>query len=145
MLYGERIGLVRIMSDTTLSEFDKARETIKLLHDVDITPREASSIDGYIVRIIEGLNGWLAREKNECYVPPLPEQIQAGVEAMAKEVGDMGGVVSMAKQFGWTFEQVYKMPYMDVFTIWKVDAEREKYERRYHKVISSQNKGGRKR
>lgn len=144
MLYGERIGLVRILSDTTLGEFGKAREIIKLLHDIDITPHDAASLDGYIVRIVQGLNAWLLREKNECYVPPLPEQMQAGIETMSKEIGDMGGVVAMAKQFCWTFEQVYKMPYTDVFTIWKVDAEREKYERRYHKIMSNQSKGRKK-
>ena len=130
-LYGERIELVRIITNNESTDFEKIRDIMKLLHDIDITPRDAASLFLYVSKIIEGINGWLTREKDECYVPPTPDQMAAGIEKMAEEVGDMGGVVSIAEQRGWTFEQVLKMPYTEVFTTWKVNAASARYDQRF--------------
>lgn len=141
MLYGERIELVRIISNPENTDLMKIKKIIKLLHDREITADEATLYVDYVTDIINGINGWLQREKEECYVPPTADQTNAGIDKLAEDVGDMGGVVQIANDRGWTFEQVMNLPYNEVFTIWKVQAANIKYERRFEELIKRKSHG----
>lgn len=143
MLYGERIQLARIFSDGQSTDFDKIRETIKLLHDLEVGPKEAAELQPYVERIIRAFNDWLEREQKECSVQPTQDQSAAGFQILADELGDMGNVVQIAEQRGWTFEQVLKLPYTEVFTIWKVSAANARFEQRYMALMERKsNKHG---
>ncbi len=135
--FGERIQMGRIFDRSSQADdIERTKQLIECLHDKVIDDQEAENLLPYALEICDAYVNWRKREDSECYVPPQQEAQQAGVEQLAQEIGDMGGVVDMAERFGWSFEQVYKMPYLDVFTIWKVDAARAKFQRRLNKVLS---------
>lgn len=138
--YGERIELVRILSNKDATDFEKTRSIIELLHNAKMNAVQLASHAEYVSRIVRDLNGWLEREKQECYVEPTDEQKEAGIEKMIEEVGEISGIVYLAELRGWTFEQVLKMPYNEVFSIWKVDAARERFERRYSNLLKRKSK-----
>ena len=136
--FGERIGMGRIFSPQNQDDdIRKTKALIELLHDKVIDDREAENLLPYAEEICAAYIQWRNRENNECYVPPQQEALIAGVEQLAQETGDMAAVVDLAERFGWSFEQVLKMPYLDVFTIWKVDASRAKFQRRLNEVLKN--------
>lgn len=131
--YGERIALGRLLAQEK-SEYQLIKGVIEILHEVEITPDDALNLREYVATIIEDFGKWLERENTELHIEPTPEEVQAGVEQLSKACGDMGVVVSLAEKYQCSFEQVYKMPYVEVFTIQKVGVERQKFERRLNEV-----------
>lgn len=131
--YGERIALGRLLAQEK-SEYQLIKGVIEILHEVEITPDDALNLREYVATIIEDFGKWLERENTELHIEPTPEEVQAGVDKLSKACGDMGVVVSLAEKYQCSFEQVYKMPYVEVFTIQKVGVERQKFERRLNEV-----------
>lgn len=142
MSYGEYIQLCRVLSQENADDIQICQQLIKTLHNKDIGVRAAKRLLPYAKEIAEGIIAWVQREKDECSVPPTNEQIAAGLDKLSKEVGDMGGVVAISQQMGMTFEQVYNLPYVEVFTLNKVESARIRYERRYTKVLERKSKHG---
>lgn len=138
--YGERLELARILRDESMSEYSKAREIILCLHDIDMQPRELAELTPYIDKIVRDFGEWLEREHKAFYIPPTNEEKDAGIETLSKECGEMGNVVSLAEELHTTFEEVYKMPYLEYFARQKVHTERAKYERRLNKVYANKRK-----
>lgn len=141
--FGERIALGRICKRAVEQEapdIEIAKDVIECLHDIRVSSFAAKLLMRYVERILNSFMAWMQREDAECYVPPQQEAMQAGVKTFAEEAGDMAAVVDLAEKYGWTFEQVYRMPYMDVFAIWKVEAAKARYQRRLDKVIESKIK-----
>ena len=135
--FGERIAMGRIFDTSKeMTDIERTKQVIYCLHDKTIDDREAEQWHEYALEVCEAYVGWVNRENQECSVPPQEEAIRAGIEQCAKECGDMACVVDMAERFGYSFEQVYKMPYIDVFTIWKVDAARARFRRRLDDVLA---------
>jgi len=136
--FGERIMLGRIVEAYTkepCSDIELVKQVIEVLHDQQISDEGAAMLSGYTQKVLEAFLQWTRREAQECAVPQDNEAKQAGVDRLAEEIGDMGAVVDLAERFGWSFERVYKMPYLDVFTIWKVDAARAKFQKRLSEVL----------
>lgn len=135
MLFGERLELGHIFQQADTPDIERTKQVIRCLHEVTVSDKAALLLMPYAIEVAEAFVKWKEREEQECYVEPQEEARQAGVEKMAQACGDYAGVVDLAERFGYSFEQVYKMPYKDVFAIWKVDAERAKFQRRLHSVL----------
>lgn len=133
--FGERIALGRIFREKNVPDIERTKQIIECLHNKKISTLQALRLLPYAIEVTKAFVAWIEREEKECTVPPLDEARQAGIDTLAQNCGDMASVVDFAERFGWSFEQVYKMPYMDVFTIWKIDAERGKYQRRLQNVL----------
>ena len=143
MLFGERLELGHIMEQyakNPCSDIELTKQIILALHDQPVTDEGAAMLAKYAREVVDGYLAWKDRELKECMPPQEPEAVNAGVEQLAEEIGDHGAVVDLAERFGFTFEQVYKMPYKDVFTIWKVDAARARYRKRLDKVLQNNRK-----
>lgn len=132
--YGERIMLMRIMKED-MGDYERIKEIIQLLHDIEPEPQDAVNLTEYVAQIIKDFGGWLEREQRELFIPPTPEEERAGIKQLSDACGDMGNVVTLAEEFKCSFEEVYKKPYPEVFTILKVRTERAKYERRLSKEM----------
>lgn len=131
--YGERIELERIIR-AEISDYERIYEVVQCLHDVRIEPENAVALEPYVARVLTDIAEWIEREQKELYIPPTNEEIQAGIEEFAKACGTIGNVVSLAERFCCTFEEIYKRPYLEVYAILKVSAERTKFERRLNDV-----------
>lgn len=137
MLFGEYIALGRILRAEGMNDIERTKAIVKTLHNKDVSDTIALLLIPYGLQVAEGYIAWQEKENQECHVPPRPEATQAGIDQLAKEVGDMATVVQFAERFGRTFEQVYNMPYLEVFAIWKVDAATARYQRRLDAVLKS--------
>lgn len=140
MTYGERIELGRIMRNEDMSDYERIRQVVLCLHDIDVQPKEAAELAQYVLQVIEGLSFWVEQERQQLHIPPTPEETQAGIEEMGKAIGDLGNVVTLAEAFHCSFETIYKKPYTEVFAIQKVHTERAKYERRLNQVYIRKNR-----
>lgn len=133
--YGERIQFERILR-ADMSDYERINAVVECLHDIKIEPDNAVALTPYVERVLTDFVGWIEREHKELHIEPTKEELEAGVEDFSKACGDMGNVVSLAEKFQCTFEDVYKRPYLEVYAILKVGAERTKYERRLSKVYT---------
>lgn len=140
MTYGERIELGRIIKDQEMGDYQRIKEVVKCLYDVEVTPKEAVDLADHVEDILTDLVEWMKREHQAFYIEPTAEEVKANIQGLTKACGDMGDVVSLAESFHCTFEEVYKRPYLEIFTIHKVHAERTRYERRLSKVYMDKNK-----
>lgn len=137
MLFGEYIALGRILRAEGMNDIDRTKAIVKTLHNKDVSDTIALLLIPYGLQVAEAYVQWKERENQECSVQPQPEALQAGIDKLAEEVGDMATVVQFSERFGRTFEQVYNMPYLEVFAIWKVDAATARYQRRLDAVLKS--------
>ena len=137
MLFGEYIALGRILRAEGMNDIDRTKAIVKTLHNKDVSDTIALLLIPYGLQVAEAYVQWKERENQECNVPPQPEALQAGIDKLAEEVGDMATVVQFSERFGRTLEQVYNMPYLEVFAIWKVDAATARYQRRLDAVLKS--------
>ena len=137
MLFGEYIALGRILRAEGMNDIDRTKAIVKTLHNKDVSDTIALLLIPYGLQVAEAYVQWKERENQECNVQPQPEALQAGIDKLAEEVGDMATVVQFSERFGRTFEQVYNMPYLEVFAIWKVDAATARYQRRLDAVLKT--------
>lgn len=137
MLFGEYIALGRIFRAEGINDIDRTKAIVKTLHNKDVSDTIALLLIPYGLQVAEAYVQWKERENQECSVQPQQEALQAGIDKLAEEVGDMATVVQFSERFGRTFEQVYNMPYLEVFAIWKVDAATARYQRRLDAVLKS--------
>lgn len=140
ILFGERIMLVRILSNSEINDVQRACEALECLHNRKFSLYEALRLMDYANEIRDAVEYWLEQEEKECAIEPSVEAKKADVDKLGREVGDMGSVVSLCDRFAMTPAEVYKLPYLDVFTIWKVDAAVARYNRRLEKVREKQYK-----
>lgn len=137
--FGERLQIVQLLRDEERDDIERARDILECLHGKRYSLRSTARLMPYVIEIAQSMIEWLKREQNECSAPIKPEAASAGAEQFAKEVGDMGSVVSLAERFGMSISEVYRMPYLEVFAIWKVDAARARFEQRLEQVIRRKN------
>lgn len=131
----ERLQLASILRNEEEDDVERCKDIIELLHGVRVPRFVALALSSYIIGLCTDFIGWLQREAEECCSPAEPEALQAGIKDMSEKVGELGCIVAMAEKFGWTFKQVYEMPYLDAFAIWKVEAEQAKFEKRLNIVL----------
>lgn len=137
ILFGEYIALGRILRAEGMNDIERTKAIVKTLHNKDVSDTIAMLLIPYGLQVAKAYVQWKERESQECSVQPQPEALQAGIDKLAEEVGDMATVVQFSERFGRTFEQVYNMPYLEVFAIWKVDAATARYQRRLDAVLKS--------
>lgn len=140
LTYGERIELGRIVRDENMGDYQRIKEVCQCLYDVEVTPEQAVHLTDHVAKVLTDIIDWMKKEQQEFYIPPTPEEERARIQDLTKACGDMGDVVSLAESFQCSFEEVYNKPYLEIFTIHKVHAERTRYERRLNKVYQERKK-----
>lgn len=138
--YGERIQLARIFKKEDQGPYTLIADVIECLHGTRPTAEEAWENRDYVIKVREDFIKWLQLEAEQLHIDPTPEEIQAGIDKLTEECGDMGTLVSLAEKFQCPFEQIYKMPYTDVFTILKVQTARAKFDRRLTEVYAKRSR-----
>lgn len=138
--YGERIQLARIFRNEDAGPYTTIADVIECLHDFRPTTDQAWELRDYVKEVHDAFAAWLQREATELYIEPTPEEVQAGINKLSEDCGDMGTLVSMAELFHLPFKQIYEMPYTDIFTIQKVQTARAKYDRRLADVYNKKAK-----
>ena len=88
MTYGERLELVRALSDDSATGYERISRVIGTLHGFIPDPGQAAKLASYVEEVSEAVKGWLRREAEECHVPPTADERAAGVDLLAKETGE---------------------------------------------------------
>lgn len=138
--YGEYLQLVQIFSNEQQTDVEVCQAVMECLHNKRVGVFRAIYLLPYCKEINEALLQWIEREQSECSVPPTADQVAAGIDTMNKEIGAMGGIISVAEQFGWKLNDIYDMPYTDIFAINKRNAAISRYQRREQELIRRKHK-----
>lgn len=145
MTYGERLELVRALSDDKATGYERISRVIGTLHGFTPDPGQAAKLASYVEEVSEAVKGWLRREAEECHVPPTADERAAGVDLLAKETGDMGTAVALAKSHCCRIADILALPYTEVFTELKINAAGERYHRRLAAYYEKKRKSASRR
>lgn len=133
MTFGERMRLGDIIA-SDMKDHEKFEEIMELLHGFKPKPNMYKKYVKYVSGVINGIIAWREREERELYIPPTPEEIQAGCEKFSQEVGKYSTLVNISMDFGKNPEEVLEWKYPTVYMILKYNTEKEKFRRRFEKV-----------
>lgn len=134
LTYGQRIELGRILSDATIGDVIRFKETFKCLYGrFPATFAIAAHIKEYD-RIIQGVKHWIDIESQMLHYEPTQEELQAGVEQYHQAVGELSTLHSIARSFSVDPDVVYNWKYSKVFGILLNDLESYKYQQRLNKI-----------
>lgn len=133
--YWQRIELGQILTSTELDKVQKFMKTMECMLERTPEIEEYMECAEYYKEIIEGIRLWIEREKSELNYTPTPEEVQAGIDELSKEVGEFGTANELAKNYGKTPEEVLNWEYHVVFAILRDDAKKHKYRSNLNKII----------
>ena len=133
--YWQRIELGQILTSGELSDTQKMLKAMECMLERAPEIEEYPECIEYYAEIIEGIRLWIERENSELRNSPTPEEIQAGIEELSKEVGDFGTANELAKNYGKTPEEVLNWEYHYVFAILRDDVKKHLYRAKLNKII----------
>lgn len=115
LTFGQRIELGQIITDPALTEYQKFNLCMVCLNPEWSVAHLRKSIK-YWEEVLDGIRYWVERERELKY-NPTPEELAAGVEALALAVGEMSTIMALAKDFGkdpdvilgWKYGKVYNI------------------------------------
>lgn len=132
--FGHRIRLSEIFA-SDVSDAEKFYQTFECLHECRPPRIRMIPALDYFSRIIEGLCFWAEREMVGLQHDPTPEEIQAGIEQFAQNIGNMGTIMALAKAYGKDPDEILGWSYPKVFRILYANLEEFKFNTRFNKVI----------
>lgn len=141
LTFGQRIELGRIVTDASLSEFEKFAGCMKCLNPEWRHSDTPKSID-YWGEVLDGLQYWVDREAKELKYTPTEEEREAGVEKMSLLVGEMGTIMALAKDYGKDPDEILDWKYGKVFNILFTNLQSYLYQDRLHKAHEKRIKNG---
>ncbi len=146
MTFGQRIELGKIITDDTLTEYQKFKQAMLCLdptwqvHEIDTTL-------GYWYEVIEGISHWVHREAVELKYKPTADELAAGVEALGLAVGEMSTIMALAKDYAQDPDEILKWKYGKVFNILYTNLHsflyRERLEKRMLEKAKADSRRGR--
>ena len=133
--YWQRIELGQILTSEELTDTEKMLKSMECMLERKPEIEEYMECIEYYKEIIEGIRLWIERENIELRNTPTPEEIQAGIEKLSKEIGDFGTANELAKNYGKTPEEVLNWEYHYVFAILRDDVKKNQYRSRLNSII----------
>lgn len=94
----------------------------------------------YLNYIMEGFTDWFRKEEQLLKHEVTPEEREAGITELSRNIGDFGTVKSIAKTYGKDPDEVLRWEYAKVFGILYTDLEEHKFSQRYNNVMERRNK-----
>lgn len=139
--YWQRIELGRILTSKELDDAQRFLKTMECMVERGLEVNEYVEAMAYFQEIVAGITLWIERENAELQYMPTNEELQAGIEELAKDVGDFGTANELAKNYGKTPEEVLDWEYHVVFAILRDDAKKNRYRTRLTKIINGKFAG----
>lgn len=139
MTFGERIQLGRILSNKSLSEYEKFKASMILLDDAWTIAQVEESIE-YFHEVVGGILYWIKREKTDLVYKPTAEELIAGIETLSVKVGEMATISALAKDFGQDPDDVLGWKYGKVFNILYTNLEAYHYRVRLEKRLNDKHR-----
>jgi NAD kinase len=130
LTFEQRIELGRIIS----SGGDNAQallDVMRCLHGVEVNFSNREELKWYIIyfeEVLKGIAFWVEQEKRLKY-EPTPEELQAGIEQMTKNIGEYATLLAIAQAYKRDPDEVLDWKYGKVFGILLADFEKAKFQR----------------
>lgn len=144
MTFAQRIELGQIITDTTVSEYQKFRAAMVCI-DPRWTMASLKQSVAYWQEVLEGIAFWVNREKTELNYKPNPEELAAGIDVLSKRVKEMGTIMALAKDYGRDPDEILGWKYGKVFNILFSNLETFKYNQALEKRYAEKAKREQKR
>lgn len=136
MTYGQRIELGKIFASEILSEFEKFNKTIICLHGVKPQVRQIPKLMEYFKDIMVGLAHWAELENTLLHYDPTSEELEAGINELSKNIGEMSTITGLAKAYGKDPDTILGWEYSKVFGFLYADLETYKFRVKHDKILS---------
>ncbi len=134
--YGQRIELGKLFADDEATDVDKFKGAFRICYDYEVRAVEFKTLMPIFESIANGLKYWLEAENAMLASEPSADEVAAGCREYAQKVGELGQVVSIAKDFSILPNDLLKRPYSEIFGIMVADHERAKFEKRLNEVMT---------
>lgn len=134
--YGQRIELGKLFADENASDVAKFKGAFRIVYDYEVRAVEFKTLMPIFEQIANGLKYWLDAENAMLASEPSADEIAAGCREYAEKVGELGQIVSIAKDFSILPNDLLKRPYSEVFGIMVADHERAKFEKRLNEQLT---------
>lgn len=139
MTYGQRIELGKILSDDSISDYERFENVFYCLHGNKPSLLQYPKLVDYYTAIINGIVHWSKTEEELLHYEPTEEERRAGVKEYHTNVGELSAIHSMAKNFSKDPDEVLNWDYAKVFGILLNDLESYKYQQRFNKILTSKH------
>ena len=138
--YGNRIAVGIIFNNREMSDYKKLLALYKEFfgYTARVLPRRRRF--AVLDRLSEGLQEWMAKERQMLHYEPKDEEKKAGIDEYSRKVGDMATIKALAKEYGQDPDSVLRWEYSKVFGILYANLEEHKYHERYQKVLDEKYK-----
>lgn len=139
MTFGQRIELGRIVTDQSLSEYEKFKRCMLCL---DENWRVTTLHPGlkYWYEVLEGLQYWVQREQAELKYNPTPDELTAGIEVLSMRVGEMSTLMALAKDYSKDPDEILEWKYGKVFNILYTNLQSHLFRERLDKRLAEKAK-----
>lgn len=149
MSYGQRIELGSVLAKESITPYKRFKQVILILHpdhaiDLNtIKKNELAMLSSYFEEIVEGVRYWMKREGEELKGEYTSEEKQAGYPQMAKAIGVMGSVKSLASRYAQDPDNILKWKYGKVFNLLLTDLLQAKAAEKYRNIQAKKTKSKR--
>jgi hypothetical protein len=143
LTFDQRIELGKIIS-SGCGQVQALRDVMRCLHDVEVDFGSETQLREYVAyfeEVVSGIAFWIEREKLLKY-EPTPEEVQAGINQMSKNIGELGTILAIAQAYSKDPDEILKWEYGKVFGIMYADFEKAKFQRKLNAVYERKNRRG---
>ena len=136
--YSQRIELSQIL---TGEKTDHENFIAVMTCFLGFTPsiKQYKKIFDYFTYILKSLTFWAEIEQRSLKYIPTTEEINAGIEDLAKNCGVQPTLYSLSRSFGADPDEILKWKYAKIFNILVSDANSAKYQKKYNDIMMKKN------
>lgn len=126
--------------EQAIAGWNKDLITILLQRDKRYTGKKADSSEEFLkfsVQVFKDMQDWAERENKYLSYNPTKEEVQAGLGKFSQEIGIMGTVRRLAKDYGKDPDTILdRWSWGKIFQILRADCLESKYQRKLNDIIS---------
>lgn len=137
--FGQRLELGMIFSQEK-PEHEVFLEAIECAYGRRPDPNEYKNAIPAFKILLEGIQFWIDAEAKHLKCSPTAEEIEAGIEAYNRAVGEMGTVYALADKFKLDPDIILGWKYGKVFGILVKQHEDNKFQKRYNEIINRKHR-----
>ncbi|GEM_PF-6631677 len=126
---------------TAITDFAKTNDIFILYQNVfkillpnhKIDHKEKENIN-FVNNLLNELNKWAERENKTLTSQTLPQEEQAGIKTFSENVGWLGILIPIAKDFKTNPDEVLQWKYNTIYSILFYESQKNKYEQKLNNV-----------
>jgi hypothetical protein len=135
LTYGQRVELANLAAKNVLS---LPFSVLLGKGETWVAEQPVCEVYGFSRMVVRGLEQIAQRDSNTFRHTPTDDERRAGIDKL--NFGYMGTIDTVARRMGISYEEVLRLPEVEVFQMLWIDYETAQYERRLRKIKEKKEK-----